>query len=137
MKLTRTQQAYFEKYTKDLITLALQDSSPEVNTDYLISLIDFKDFGKRFGEVVLDKCSYTDLKAADKAYSDPAVIRATIAIEDAIATIVPSADDLKNVQFMAGVLTSGAFKGDQMINAIEDARPEIQEQAIKNLTAKA
>ncbi|MCK9735523.1 hypothetical protein [Pseudomonas syringae] len=137
MKLTRTQQAYFEKYTKDLIALALQGSLPEVNTDYLISLIDFKDFGKRFGEAVLDKCSYTDLKAADKAYSDPAVIRATIAIEDAIATIVPSADDLKNVQFMAGVLTSGAFKGDQMMNAIEDARPEIQEQAIKNLTAKA
>lgn len=137
VKLTRTHQTYFEQYARDLLALALKDASDDANTQYLLSLIDYKDFGKRFGEAVLSKCSYSDVKAADKAYSDPAVIRATIAIEEAIASVVPSADDIKNIQFMAGVITSGVYKGEQLLDTMSDAPAEVQEQAIKNLQAKA
>lgn len=133
MKLTRAQQAYFEEYVKDLFACALQDATNQDGVDKLLSMIDYKDYGKRFGESVLENCSYMDIKAAHRAYSDPAVIRASIAIEKAISSVIPTGSDLENIQFMAGFLTSGIYKDADMLDAIADQTDEVQAAAVQNL----
>ena len=131
MTMTRTHQAYFSDLVEKLFRQGLEAANQHTDVDYILSLIDFKEYGKRFGEEVLKHASYTDLKYADKVLSDERVIRSTYAIEQALAFIAPTADDAKNIEVMAQYLTSGVLDPETALNGIADAGDAVQNRALQ------
>lgn len=129
--MTRTHQAYFSDLIEKLFRQGLEAANQHTDVEYVLSLIDFKEYGKRFGEEALKHASYQDLKWADKALSDERVIRATYAIEQAIAAVAPTVDDAKNIEVMAQMLTSGTFSTEIALNGIADADDAVQRRALQ------
>lgn len=132
MTMTRTHQAYFEKFAEDLFRQALEAANQHTDVDYTLSLIDFKAYGKLFGEEALKHASYSDLKYAEKALSDERVIRSTHAIEQAIAKVIPvTMEGMKDFEFMAQFLTSGVLDTETAMNGIADAGDAVQNRAFQ------
>ncbi|MDQ0739680.1 hypothetical protein [Pseudomonas sp. W4I3] len=131
MTMTRTHQAYFSDLVEKLFRQALEAANQHTDVDYILSLIDFKEYGKRFGEEVLKHASYTDLKYADKVLSDERVIRSTHAIEQALAFIAPTTEDAKNIEVMAQYLTSGVLDTETALNGIAEAGNAVQNRALQ------
>jgi len=132
--LTRTHAAYFEDFVENLFRKALTEvAGNEINVEATLAFIDFKEYGKRFGEEVFKHCSYSDLKYADKALSDERVLRASYALDQAIMHVAPSIDENSNFEVNARLLTSGAFNPVAMTDAIADASEGVQERAIEIL----
>lgn len=131
MTMTRTHQAYFEKFAEDLFRRALIESNQHTDVEYILSLIDFKEYGKRMATEAFKHASYTDLKYADKVLSDERVTRSTYAIEQAIAKVTPTTDELKSVEVMAQLLTSGVFDTETAMNGIADADDAVQHRAFQ------
>ncbi len=137
-KLTRTHAAYFEQYVEDLFRRALTEvSEVDANVNAMLALIDFKEYGKRFGEEVFKHCSYQDLKYAEKALADERVIRATEAINQAVANIKVSKDDGINHEVDARFIISGAFSQSDMVDALSESSQEVQAKAIEILLTQA
>lgn len=136
-KLTRTQQKYFEELAVQMFELALSQGGADKETsDKLLALIDPKEYATRLGTAILSNCSFSDVKYLDKHSRDPAIIRATIAIEDALANTAPSLDAAKNIAFAASMMTSGIHKGDAFLDTLADADEAVQEAVIQQLTTK-
>ncbi|QVI88025.1 hypothetical protein [Pseudomonas viridiflava] len=131
MTMTRTHQAFFSELVEKLFRQGLEAANQHTDVDYILSLIDFKDYGKRFGEEVLKHASYSDLKHADKVLSDERVIRSTYALEQALACIAPTTDDAKSVEVMAQYLTSGALDAETALNGIADVDDATQTRALQ------
>ncbi|MEE4127047.1 hypothetical protein [Pseudomonas viridiflava] len=131
MIMTRTHQAFFSDLVEKLFRQGLEAANQHTDVDYILSLIDFKDYGKRFGEEVLKHASYSDLKYADKVLSDERVIRSTYALEQALACIAPTTDDAKSVEVMAQYLTSGALDAETALNGIADVDDATQTRALQ------
>ncbi|MEE4224819.1 hypothetical protein [Pseudomonas viridiflava] len=131
MTMTRTHQAFFSDLVEKLFRQGLEAANQHTDFDYILSLIDFKDYGKRFGEEVLKHASYSDLKYADKVLSDERVIRSTYALEQALACIAPTTDDAKSVEVMAQYLTSGALDAETALNGIADVDDATQTRALQ------
>jgi|GEM_PF-5581792 hypothetical protein len=131
MTMTRTHQSYFSDLVEKLFRKGLEAANQHTDVDYILSLIDFKEYGKRFGEEVLKHASYTDLKYADKVLSDERVIRSTYAIEQALAFIAPTTDDAKNIEVMAQYLTSGVLDTETALNGIAEAGDAVQNRALQ------
>ncbi|WJM55333.1 hypothetical protein QUC26_09345 [Pseudomonas asiatica] len=132
--LTRTHIAYFTEFVENLFRMALTEvADNSVNVDATLAFIDFKEYGKRFGEEVFKHCSYADLKYADKVLSDERVLRASYALEQAILHVSPSLDENTSFEVNAHLLTSGAFNPVAMTDAIADASEGVQERAIEIL----
>lgn len=137
IKFTRTHQKYFEQFAPDMFELALSQAGVDKETsDKILSLIDVKEYATRLGTAVLTNCSFADIKRLDKHSRDPAIIRATLAIEDAMAATAPSLDATKNIAFAASMMTSGIHKGDNFMDALADADEAVQEAVIQQLTQK-
>lgn len=135
--ITRAQQKYFEGWALEVLTTALTQASVEQATiKHMLSLIDIKDYAGRLGAAVLSECSYRDIKALDKYSRDPAIIRATLAVESAIANTAASLNGVKNIAFASSMLTSGIHKGDAFMDALADADEAVQEAVIQQLTTK-
>ncbi|MEE4232344.1 hypothetical protein V2I85_12280 [Pseudomonas viridiflava] len=131
MTMTRTHQAFFSDLVEKLFRQGLEAANQHTDVDYFLSLIDFKDYGKRFGEEVLKHASYSDLKYADKVLSDERVIRSTYALEQALACIAPTTDDAKSVEVMAQYLTSGVLDAETALNGIADVDDATQIRALQ------
>jgi hypothetical protein len=125
-QFTRTHQAFFATFVEKLFRQALQSASPDTDVDHIISMIDFREYGKRFGEEAFKHASYTDLKYADKVLADERVIRATQAMEHAIAKVAPTTDELKSVEVAAQFLMSGVLPQEHLMDAIADSGDAVQ-----------
>jgi hypothetical protein len=131
MTMTRTHQAYFSDLVEKYFRQGLEAANQHTDVEFILSLIDFKEYGKRFGEEVLKHASYTDLKYADKVLSDERVIRSTYAIEQGLAFVAPTTDEVKNVEVMAQYLTSGVLDTETALNGIADADEAVQTRAFQ------
>lgn len=132
--LTRTHAAYFEDFVESLFRKAITEvAGSTTDVEATLAFIDFKEYGKRFGEEVLKHCSYQDLKYADKVLCDERVLRASFALDQAILNVAPSIDENSNFEVNARLLTSGAFNPVAMTDAIADASEGVQERAIEIL----
>ncbi|MFJ4352738.1 hypothetical protein ACIPZ5_17765 [Pseudomonas sp. NPDC089428] len=138
MTMTRTHVAYFADYVENLFRQALTEvAGNDVDVNATLAFIDFKEYGKRFGEEVFKHCSYADLKYADKVLSDERVLRAMFALDQAIINVTPSIEDAKNVEVNARLLTSGAFNTTAMVDALADASDDVQRRAAELIVEKA
>ncbi|PUB40060.1 hypothetical protein [Pseudomonas sp. GV047] len=135
--LTRTHIAFFEQYVEDLFRRALTETSaPDTNVDSILALIDFRDYGKRFGEAVLSQVSYQDLKYAEKVLSDERITKATAAINHAVAHIKVSKDDSINHEVDARFILNTATTELELLDALAGASQEVQDKAIEILQAR-
>lgn len=130
-QFTRSHQSYFSSLVERLFKQALESASPDTDVEHILSLIDFKEYGKRFGQEMFKHASYQDIKYADKALSDERVIKATYAMEQAIARIAPTTDEVKGVEVAAQMLLSGVLPQEQLMEAIADSEDSVQQRVFQ------
>lgn len=135
-QLTRTHVTFFEDFAKQFFRDALvQTAGDDVDVEHVLSMIDYKDYAKRFGTVALEHASYSDLKYADKALKDERVVRAMNAIHMATLSCAPSTQEDLNIGFIAQMLAAKSDP-DDLISGIADAPEEVREAALVALQAR-
>lgn len=135
-QLTRTHVTFFEDFAKQFFRDALeQTAGDDVDVEHILSMIDYKDYAKRFGVVALEHASYSDLKYADKALKDERVVRAMYAIHMATLSCAPSTQEELNIGFIAQMLASKNDPED-LISGIADAPDEVRDAALVALQAR-
>ncbi|SCW76232.1 MULTISPECIES: hypothetical protein [unclassified Pseudomonas] len=135
-QLTRTHITFFEDFAKQFFREQLeQTAGDDVDVEHILSMIDYKDYAKRFGAVALEHASYSDLKYADKVLKDERVVRASTAINHAILTCLPSTEEELNIGFIAQMLASKSDP-DDLFSGIADAPDEVREAALVALQAR-
>jgi ribosomal protein L16 Arg81 hydroxylase len=107
VKLTLTHQRFFEDFAERAMLESLADAGEEA-AKALMSQIDMKEYSRRFGEAVLSKVSYSQVKAVDKFMQSDDFIAVLNAVAHAVESVEVTQDDVANMLFAAGFVLETA-----------------------------
>ena len=104
VSLTRTQIQFFQTFAEQAVRASFAAvEEPEI-VDAFVQQIDFKEFGKRFGESMLSRVSYSDVKAVDKFMQSEQYNNVMNALSDAVDSVMLTEDDAQNTALMASFI---------------------------------
>lgn len=102
--LTRTQLQFFQTFAERAVCASFATvEEPEI-VEAFVQQIDFKEFGKRFGGMMLSRVSYSDVKAVDKFMQSEQYNNVMDALSDAVDSVMLTEDDAQNTALMASFI---------------------------------
>jgi len=97
--LTRTQLQFFQAFAEQIVHASYEERGAEDLAEAFSSMIDFKDFGKRLGQAMLSRVSYSDVKAVDKFMRSEQFINVMAALDTSLDSVALTLDDAANAAF--------------------------------------
>ncbi|PKA72878.1 hypothetical protein ATI02_5979 [Pseudomonas baetica] len=102
--LTRTQIQFFQSLAEQSVRASFESVEDPAVVEKFIEPIHFKQYGKHFGETMLSRVSYSDVKAVDKFMKSEQFINVMAALEEAVDTVPFTEDDALNTAFTASFI---------------------------------
>ena len=102
--LTRTQHQFFQAFAERAVRSSFDSVDDASVVDAFVSQIDFKELGKRFGEAMLTRVTYSDIKAVDKFMQSEQFINVMEALSHAVDNVALTQNDAENISLAASFI---------------------------------
>lgn len=96
-QLTRTQLQFFQTFAEQAVRASYAVVEQTEVVEAFVKQIDFKEFGKRFGQAMLSRVSYSDVKAVDKFMQSEQFNNVMNALSDAVDSVALTQSDAENI----------------------------------------